>query len=97
MPREAKKNCCALDVLLPVMVRWSQKDCSAALGFWNCQNGVCEPTAMNKEQFTGEKKKKIEEMNDQQTKLLKLLSKLTLAIGHEEDVKARTYFHCTTQ
>lgn len=48
------------------MVRWSQKDCSAALGFWNCQNGVCEPTAMNKEQFTGEKK--IEEMNDQQTK-----------------------------
>lgn len=56
MPREAKKNCCALDVPLPIMVRWSQKDCSAALGFWNCQNEVCEPTAMNKEQFTGERK-----------------------------------------
>lgn len=78
------------------MVRWSQNDCSAALGFWNCQNEVWEPTAMNKEQFTGEKKK-IEEMNDQQTKLLKLLSKLTLTIGHDKDVKARTYFHCTTQ
>lgn len=77
------------------MALWSQKDCSAALGFWNCQNEVCEPTAMNKNSLLGEKK--IEEMNDQQPKLLKLLSKLTLTIGHEEDVKSRTYFHCTTQ
>lgn len=71
------------------MVRWSQKDCSATLGFWNCQNEVYEPTAMNKEQFTGEKKK-MEELKDQQTKLLKLLS--TLTVGHDEDVKLGPVF-----